>query len=79
MCHTSFQGHRITFIAPALVCSQVLSGNLPRNAGGSCNLIIERAVVDYVAAALVELHDVQTLAAVVLKSPDALVLLQNTP
>lgn len=53
------------------------TGDLPRDAGGACNMIVKGAVVNCVATALVELQYIQTLAAVVLKSADALVLLQH--
>lgn len=56
----------------------MLSVGLPRNAGGTCDLIVEGAVVNCVAAALVELTNIDTLAAVALKSADAVILLQNT-
>lgn len=52
--------------------------DLPGDAGGSCNLIIKGAIVNRVATTLVELHHIQTLAAVVLKRSDALVLLQHS-
>lgn len=56
----------------------MLSDGLPRNAGGTCDLIVEGAVVNCVATALVELSNINTLAAVALKSTDAVILLQDT-
>lgn len=39
-----------------LRCTGMLTGDLPRNAGGSCNLVIKGAVVNRVTTTLVELH-----------------------
>lgn len=71
------RGRRITHVALASRCLRMRTGDLPRDTGGACNLIIKGAVVNCAATALVELHYIQTLAAVVLKSADALVLLQH--